>query len=269
MEPFLDDPGTIAAASTTRVTPVEELGGAAGEPELPATLFARLQVVEHLREPLFGRLGWARLNGALAVSGTAILFRKDAVVDAGGFRTQVIAEEMELVARLHRVQRGARRALPHRRGARARSAAWPRPRSLGSLREQRMRWQVALAEALEHNRGLIGNRGFAARAAYPFFFLFECLGPAIEVLAYLLMTAMFLLGLIPGMAVRGVPRVRLLARLHGLDEHVAARGDLVPPLPALGAGGAPRASPRSSRTSAIASSWRSGASTRCFDGGSR
>jgi hypothetical protein len=71
--------------------------------------------------------------------------------------------------------------------------------SLGALREGRMRWQVALAEALEHNTGLLGNRGFAARAAFPFLFLFECLGPAIEVLAYVLMTAMFLLGLIPGM----------------------------------------------------------------------
>jgi cellulose synthase/poly-beta-1,6-N-acetylglucosamine synthase-like glycosyltransferase len=198
VEPFLDDPGTIATSSTTRVTPVEELGGGAGEPELPATLFARLQVVEHLREPLFGRLGWARLNGALAVSGAAILFRKDAVVDAGGFRTQVIAEDMELVARLHRVQR--------ERAERYRISVVPEPicrvaaaTSLGALREQRMRWQVALAETLEHNRGLIGNRGFAARAAYPFFFLFECLGPAFEVLAYVMMTAMFLLGLIPGM----------------------------------------------------------------------
>jgi cellulose synthase/poly-beta-1,6-N-acetylglucosamine synthase-like glycosyltransferase len=74
----------------------------------------------------------------------------------------------------------------------------PAAPSLGALREQRMRWQVALAESLACNRGIAG-RGAVGKFAYPFFLLFECYGPAIEVGAYVLVTAMFLLGLVPGM----------------------------------------------------------------------
>src|SRR5204863_3740028 len=90
--------------STVRIE--HEAGGPGSElVELPRSLLARLQVVEHLREPLFGRLGWARMNAALALSGCAILLRKDAVVDAGGFRTDMLEEQMELVARMHRLAR--------------------------------------------------------------------------------------------------------------------------------------------------------------------
>jgi cellulose synthase/poly-beta-1,6-N-acetylglucosamine synthase-like glycosyltransferase len=200
VEPFLDDSDTVAAASTTRVTPESELSDQAfAEPELPATLFERLQLVEHLREPVFCRLGWARLNATLGIADAAILFRKDAVVDAGGFRAEMIAEEMEVIARLHLVQRT--------RGDRYRIHVVPEPicrvpaaATLGKLREQRMRWQVALAQSLARNRALVREHGFAARLAYPFFLLFECYGPAIEIAAYVLMVVMFALGLIPGMA---------------------------------------------------------------------
>jgi cellulose synthase/poly-beta-1,6-N-acetylglucosamine synthase-like glycosyltransferase len=169
------------------------------EPELPDTLFARLQVVEHLREPVFCRLGWARLNATLGIADAAILFRKDAVVDAGGFRAEMIAEEMEVIARLHLVQRS--------RGERYRIHVVPEPicrvpaaPTLGKLREERMRWQVALAQTLARNRALVREHGFAARFAFPFFLIFECYGPAIEIAAYVLMTVMFALGLVPGMA---------------------------------------------------------------------
>lgn len=195
VEPFLDDSATIASGCTVRVAHDGAVAG--GRVELPESLLARLQVVESLREPLFGRLGWARMNAALVVSGTAMLLRKDAVVDAGGYRADVIAPDMELTARLHRLQR--------ERGERYAIAIVPDPicwtpaaPTLGALREERMRRQVALAETLARNRGIAG--GAVGRLAYPFFLVFECYGPALEVAAYTLMTAMFLLGLAPGMA---------------------------------------------------------------------
>jgi cellulose synthase/poly-beta-1,6-N-acetylglucosamine synthase-like glycosyltransferase len=197
VEPFLDNPATVAAVSTTRVSTQAGVDTLAGPAELPAEFFARLQMVEHLRDNVFGRLGWARANATLAVATAAIVFRKDAVVDAGGFSTEAIAGEMELVARLHRVQR--------ERGERYRVHVVPEPicrvppaATLGALREQRMRWQVALAASLSRNRALAG-RGGAGKLAYPFFVAFEHCGPAIEVIAYAMMTAMFALHLVPGM----------------------------------------------------------------------
>jgi len=200
VEPFVDDPATLAACSTVRIDADGTGGMEAGPADLPASLFARLQIVEHLREPLFSRLGWARRNAALAVSGSAILFRKDAVVEAMGFRGDVLVEEMELVMRLHRLWR--------EKGERYAVAVVPDPvcwtraaATFAQLRGERMRWQVGLAQALAANRGLFGlAHGGAVRwLAYPFLGLFERYGPAIEVLGFLLLAAMFVLGLLPGM----------------------------------------------------------------------
>ena len=116
----------------------------------------------------------------------------------------MLDEEMELVARMHR--------LTHAKGERYAIAVVPDPvcwtpaaGSLAALRAQRMRWQVALAQTLAGNRDILwGHSGGALRwLAYPFFGFFERWGPAIEVAGYVLMVAMFALGLLPGMALVG------------------------------------------------------------------
>lgn len=203
VEPLVDNPATIAVASTVRIE--HEAGGPGSElVELPQGLLARLQVVEHLREPLFGRLGWARMNAALAVSGCAVLLRKDAVVDAGGFRSDMLEEQMELVARMHRLARA--QGEPYEIAVIPDPVCWtPAAGTLAELRAQRMRSQVALAQTLAGNRDILRKPpGGALRwLAYPFFGFFERWGPAIEVSAYVLLTAMFALGLLPGLALVG------------------------------------------------------------------
>jgi cellulose synthase/poly-beta-1,6-N-acetylglucosamine synthase-like glycosyltransferase len=205
VEPFVDDPVTLAACSTVRIEH-DAGGGLETTPvELPVNLLARVQVVEHLREPLFGRLGWARLNSAIVVSGSAILFRKDAVIEAAGYRTDMLAEEMELVTRIHRLWRA--------KGERYAVAVVPDPicwtraaPDLAALRAGRIRWQVALAQALAGNRELFyeAHGGTARWLAYPFLGFFERYGPAVEVTGYLLLAVMFALGLLPGLALVGV-----------------------------------------------------------------
>jgi cellulose synthase/poly-beta-1,6-N-acetylglucosamine synthase-like glycosyltransferase len=201
VEPFVDDPATLAACSTVRIDPDGSAGADSGPAELPASLLARLQIVESLREPLFGRLGWARLNAAITVAGAAILFRKDAVVEAAGFRGDMLVEEMELVARLHRLfrEKGEHYAV----AVAPEPLCWmPAAPTLSALREQRMRWQVGLSQALAANNDLlrIPGSGTMRWLAYPFVGIFERWGPAIEVAAFTLLAAMFLLGLLPGLA---------------------------------------------------------------------
>ena len=201
VEPFVDDPSTLAACSTLRIDPDGTAALEPGPAELPPSLFSRLQIIEHLREPLFGRLGWARLNAALAVSGSAILFRKDAVVESAGFRGDMLVEEMELVTRMHKLWRAKDEryvvaVVPD-------PICWTRPAAtLGELRANRMRWQVGLAQAMAANPELFGMRhGGAVRwLAYPFLSWLERFGPAVEVLGLVLLTAMFLLKLLPGLA---------------------------------------------------------------------
>jgi cellulose synthase/poly-beta-1,6-N-acetylglucosamine synthase-like glycosyltransferase len=202
VEPFLDDPTAIASGGTVRIANgCTVSGGHMERVALPRSPLALLQIVEYLRAFLFGRLGWATLDAVLVISGAFGVFRKDVVVEAGGYRADAIGEDMELVVRLHRLlrTRGTRYAIHFVPDP----ICWKEaPESLKALRSQRMRWQHGLAESLHRNRELLlMRRGGAERwLAVPFFLVFECYGPAIEVAGYVLLTAMWALGLIPGMA---------------------------------------------------------------------
>jgi cellulose synthase/poly-beta-1,6-N-acetylglucosamine synthase-like glycosyltransferase len=202
VEPFLDDPRTVATGGTVRIANgCSVLAGHLERVELPRNPLALLQIVEYLRAFLFGRMGWATLNAVLIISGAFGVFRKDAVIAAGGYRAKSLGEDMELVVRLHRKMRA--RGIPYAIHFVPDPICWTEaPESLGILKGQRIRWQRGLAESLHLNAGLAGLRGGGAAGwlAFPFFTLFECYGPAIEVAGYLSMLAMFLMGAISGAA---------------------------------------------------------------------
>ena len=84
------------------------------EVRLPRSRLATLQVVEYFRAFLVGRVGWSRIGALLIISGAFGLFRRSLVEAVGGYATDTVGEDMELVVRLHRQLRGARRAVPDR-----------------------------------------------------------------------------------------------------------------------------------------------------------
>ena len=180
--PFVEDPRALVTAWDARLD------------EAPAAL-VRLQVVEQLRG-LYGRIGWAALNAALVVPPAFAVFRKDSVVEAGGYRSGLPNEDMELVMRLHRVMRS--------RGERYTIQVLPEPACrrapaarLADLRARRMEEHRALLESLQDNIALATRRGgIAGMVAFPFILAFECFGPVVELALYAIMAAMLLLGLI-------------------------------------------------------------------------
>lgn len=198
IEPFMDDPRTIAAGGTVRIANGCSVdNGFLTGVGLPRNPLALLQIVEYLRAFLFGRLGWSPLNAVLIISGAFGVFRKDVVVEAGGYRTDTVGEDMELVVRLHRLQRTRR--IPYRIVFVPDPICWTEaPESLRVLKNQRVRWQRGLAESLTLNIGLLFHpRGGAAGwLAFPFMALFEWLGPLIEVAGYVFMISAFIAGLV-------------------------------------------------------------------------
>ena len=76
--------------------------GRVGEPKLPSNHLARLQIVEYFRAFLFGRVGWAAVNALPLVSGAFGMFARRSILAVGGYCTDAIGEDMELVIRLHR-----------------------------------------------------------------------------------------------------------------------------------------------------------------------
>jgi len=183
---FVRDDSVIAVGGTVR-----PLNGATitdGRPtdlRMPHTWVERLQVVEYARAFFLGRAGWTRLGALLIVSGAFGLFRRDAVLRVGGFWTGTVGEDMELVMRLHK--EFARARLPHRIVFSPDPICWTEvPSDLGTLRRQRNRWHRGLWTNLWRHRDMFLNPRYGRLGlfAVPYFWLFEGLGPVIEVLGF-------------------------------------------------------------------------------------
>lgn len=202
IEPFLDEPRTIVSGGTIRIANgCEVTGGHLTKIGLPSNALAMFQVVEYLRAFLFGRMGWSPLNAVLIISGAFGVFRKEAVVNVGGYRHKTIGEDMELIVRLHRHYRMNR--LPYRITFVADPVCWTEaPETTAVLKNQRVRWQRGLCESLTLNLGLLCHpRGGAAGwLAFPFLAIFEWMGPLVELAGYVFLIVAWLFGAISGTA---------------------------------------------------------------------
>jgi cellulose synthase/poly-beta-1,6-N-acetylglucosamine synthase-like glycosyltransferase len=199
-EPFIEDDRTIAAGGTIRIlNGCKAKDGFLVSVGLPNNPLALMQIVEYLRAFLFGRLGWSPLNAMLVISGAFGLFRKSSVIEAGGYRTDTVGEDMELVMRLHRMHRQKR--IPYRIVFISNPICWTEaPESLHVLGNQRRRWQRGLSECLWLNIGLLFSRngGWVGWLAFPFTFTFEWIGVILELSGYVFMAAGFWLGVVSG-----------------------------------------------------------------------
>jgi cellulose synthase/poly-beta-1,6-N-acetylglucosamine synthase-like glycosyltransferase len=198
VEPFLEDPNTIAVGGTIRIANgCQVSGGFLERAGLPTNWWALFQVIEYLRAFLFGRIGWSSVNGLLLVSGAFGIFNKEIVVSVGGYNTDMIGEDMELTMRLHRIM--TERGVPYRITFAPDPVCWTEaPEDYKTLRSQRIRWAHGLGDCIALNRGLFFQRGsgFAGWVALPFNVVLEWLGPIIEVGGYVFMIVTYLLGLL-------------------------------------------------------------------------
>jgi cellulose synthase/poly-beta-1,6-N-acetylglucosamine synthase-like glycosyltransferase len=189
---------TVAVGGTIRIANGCEVGSAGiTRVRAPRSFLARSQVIEYLRAFMFGRMAWSELDALLIVSGAFGVFRKDAVVEVGGFRHDTVGEDMDLVVRMHRHFRAAGR--PYRVAFVPDPVCWTEcPETVEGLRNQRERWQRGLGETLDHNGDALGNRryGRIGLLAMPYMMVFEYLAPLLEVAGYAILPAGWLLGLL-------------------------------------------------------------------------
>ncbi|MCW2960480.1 MAG: glycosyl transferase [Thermoleophilia bacterium] len=172
----------VAVGSVVRVlNGAEVVDGRVVRPGMPRSWRARIQVVEYARGFHLGRAGWAEIGALPIISGAFAAFRTSALRVAGGFRADMIGEDMEVVLRLHdrfRPRRGRDSILfvP-------RPLCWTEvPEDAATLRRQRERWQHGLLEAAKvHRRQVFGGGGTrVGRSALPFVAVFEAYAPLIE-----------------------------------------------------------------------------------------
>lgn len=194
---FIEEPDIIAAGGIIRV--INGCRIEAGEVvsiDLPKSALAKFQIVEYLRGFLFGRTGWSAINSMLIISGAFGIFKKKEVVEAGGYRSDTIGEDMELVVRLYN------KYAPDKK-VRVKFIPDPVcytevPESLSVLSRQRNRWQRGLIDSLLLNFNMLFNPRYGAVGliAMPFFFIFEMFGPVIEFSGYIVFAISLFLGIV-------------------------------------------------------------------------
>ena len=195
---FVKDWRVIAAGGTIRAANGALIeNGKVKALRLSKKFWVRFQIVEYLRAFLFGRAGWSAIGGLLILSGAFSVFRRKAVIAAGGYRTNTIGEDMELVLRLQRTMKKIKR--PYRVLFLADPVCWTQvPETYRGLKTQRRRWQRGLAESLFLNFDMFLNPRYGAvgMISFPFFLFFEFMGPLIETSGYLILIYALAQGLI-------------------------------------------------------------------------
>jgi cellulose synthase/poly-beta-1,6-N-acetylglucosamine synthase-like glycosyltransferase len=183
---FVEDDKLIAAGGIVRIANGCKIEGyEVKKVDIPRRFLPRLQTVEYLRSFLFGRVGWDYFNSLLIISGAFGIFDRKAVIRAGGYMTDSVGEDMELVVRLHRYFREQKeeyriRYVPE-------PVCWTEvPERWTDLASQRNRWQRGLADSLWRHRTMFLNRkyGRLGNVTMPYFFLIEFMGPVIEMMGY-------------------------------------------------------------------------------------
>jgi len=182
--PILEDPKrVVAVGGIIRVLNGSVIqGGQLQRVRLPRKSIEVIQVIEYLRAFLIGREAWAQGNMLTIISGAFGLFRTDLVRAVGGYRSQSIGEDFDLVARLHRHLLDGKtdyeiRFVPD-------PMCWTEvPSDMQSLGRQRARWQKGLLDVLWPNRDMLfrPRYGRIGCLALPYLWLFELAAPIIEI----------------------------------------------------------------------------------------
>lgn len=164
----------------------------------------RFQTLEYLRAFTTGRIGWSKLHSLLIISGAFGLFQRKALLDTGGYLTisgdlkkDTVGEDMELVVRLTYEALKAKK--PYRVEYVHHANCYTElPSDLKSLLKQRNRWQRGLLDILSYHRKILLNPRYKqpGMISFPYFFIFEMIGPFLEIIGYLALFAGLILGIL-------------------------------------------------------------------------
>ncbi len=199
VRPFVEDPQrVVAAGGTVRVVNGCKIQhGRVTRVGTPRNLLALLQTIEYLRAFLMARLAWSEMGSLLIISGAFGLFRRDAVLEVGGYSLGTVGEDMELVVKLHRHFRRAKR--PYRIAFVPEPVCWTEaPETLSVLGRQRARWHRGALETFVRHRAMVLNPryGRVGLLGFGYILLVDVLGPFVELAGYMLVPALWLLGVL-------------------------------------------------------------------------
>ena len=191
---FLKDSSTVVAGGFVRIangSVIEE--GKFREFKIPELMVEKFQIVEYFRSFLYGRVSWGK--ALLIVSGAFGVFKRDAVVEVGGYKTNTIGEDMEIVVSLHHEL--TKKKKKYKIVFCPDAVCWTQgPMSMKDLKNQRRRWQVGLFDTLLSHASMTFNPkyGSVGLLAFPYNWFYELFGAVIELIGYFIIPFSLLMG---------------------------------------------------------------------------
>lgn len=199
IRPFIEHPESmVAVGGVVRVANncVVDYGRVM-QVDLPRGWVALAQVVEYLMSFLASRVAFAELSTVLLISGAFGMYRKSTVIEIGGYRTDTIGEDMELIVRMNRELRKKRQK--YRIFFTPVPVCWTEvPTDLASLGRQRRRWQKGLVDSIRFNSEMLFNPryGRIGMLGMPYYLIFEMIGPIVELFGYATVIVFAIIGVL-------------------------------------------------------------------------
>jgi cellulose synthase/poly-beta-1,6-N-acetylglucosamine synthase-like glycosyltransferase len=171
---------------------------------IPKGMLTRFQTIEYLRAFTSGRIGWSEIKSLMIISGAFGLFHKESLTKAGGYLTSsgilkkdTVGEDMEMVVRVSKeaIKKKRKYNISYVYNAYCYTEL---PSDAKTLFKQRNRWQRGLVDILAYHRNMAFNPRFKQLGfiGYPYFHIFEFLGPFVEAFGYTMVIIALLLGLL-------------------------------------------------------------------------
>ncbi len=131
------------------------------------------QSIEYVTSQNLDRRAYAVMNSITVVPGAVGAWRRDAVLQAGGYSTDTMAEDMDLTWRIRRA--GYR--IENESDALGYTEV---PDSISALYRQRFRWAFGTLQCLWKHRSAVGRYGWFGRIGLPSLWLFSVIFQALS-----------------------------------------------------------------------------------------
>jgi poly-beta-1,6-N-acetyl-D-glucosamine synthase len=133
-----------------------------------ANMLLRVQVLDFLKAFYISKLSLVRFKALAVISGAFGIFRKQALLDVGGYRN-TIGEDIDITLRVHKL-------IANNKELRIRFISdavgyTELPETWRDLTKQRLRWQKAYIDCVIHFSSFFGKTLFSK--AVSFFYIFE------------------------------------------------------------------------------------------------
>lgn len=182
--PIIENADVIAVGGVVQVAnEVVIENGEITDHRFPYKPIILMQMLDYARIFMGTRMLFDAYNGNMIISGACGLFRKDIVIQAGGYNTDIVGEDMELVVKLHAFCRS--RKIPYRIVYAPDAVCWSQvPSNFKSLKAQRRRWHMGLFQSIQLHKTVLFNPSYGTMGlvALVYYLLMEAIEPMIELI---------------------------------------------------------------------------------------